>query len=253
MVLTTLILVQGMSTPPPDFTTPPGFSLIGDLKRLYQRLWLKTDGNSFDLEQAINYLLIAHASERRAFWPLPESFPLSLQLRKALPVIVEEYRAYTRSRAGEQSMPLLRDLDPDAGKSSNNGIEWRTRFLRLYHHEFAAARLAFPKTFAIIEQDPAIVSAFFSLTRGSHEGASLKWHRGAYRGVLRYHLPIVMPPEASAGRLVSGADGVPAYSALHLQVMHDFETDFEGDAHCAVGAAGGIPRHPALSLHRAPI
>ena len=220
---------------------PPGASLFGDLRRLYRRVHAPAAPNRLTLEAALNYLLTAHATERRTFWPLPDGFPLSRQLRASLPTIVAEYTAYVsrnRSGEGDRSLPLLRELDPDAGKSSNHGTEWRTRFLTLYHHEFAEARHDFPRTFAILDQDSTVVSVFFSLTRGSRDGSALQWHRGAFRGVLRYHLPIIVPMEAAAGELVSGSDGVPAHGAIHLEVLRDHEVEFEGDAQCAADEVG---------------
>jgi beta-hydroxylase len=67
---------------------------------------------------------------------------------------------------------------------------WKTFFFRIYGNEIAEARRLCPTTASMIDEAPDLTTVFFSiLDPGKHIPA----HRGPYKGVLRYHLGLLVP------------------------------------------------------------
>ena len=92
--------------------------------------------------------------------------------------------------------PGFEDLSPATGASLQNNT-WKTYFL--YAHGLKAHRNCrdCPETARLLAQVPGMETAFFSLLAS---GGRLPAHRGEYKGVLRYHLGLIVPePESSCG------------------------------------------------------
>ena len=70
------------------------------------------------------------------------------------------------------------------------GDRWRSYIFKIHGYFVREHMEACPRTALLIRQDPGISSAMFSILA---PGASLKAHRGPYKGVLRYHLALVVP------------------------------------------------------------
>lgn len=95
-----------------------------------------------------------------------------------------------------KDLPNFQEISPDqASLSKDDG--WKTYFF--YAYGFSAPKNCerCPETNRLLKQVPGMKTAFFSiLAPGKH----LPPHRGPYKGVLRYHLGLMIPqPELSCG------------------------------------------------------
>lgn len=101
-------------------------------------------------------------------------------------VIIEEYKAFIKKLAIEK-LPTLRDLSEDKIEGHD---DWRIIGLMAYGETNKKTIKRMPKTFEIISKIPDVITCFFSiLSPGKH----IKPHRGPYGGVIKCHLPIILP------------------------------------------------------------
>ena len=98
------------------------------------------------------------------------------------------------------AMPNFQDiLKPVA--AINQDTQWKTFWLAGIGMDCAANRERCPETARLIDRIPGLKTAFFSiLSPGKHIPA----HRGAYNGLLRYHLGLVVPQDKQACRIRIG-------------------------------------------------
>lgn len=99
--------------------------------------------------------------------------------------ILNEYQNYTKS----YNIPKFKDIDIENSSCDING-GWKTLFLKIYGVNTTITDM-FPLTFKLIEQCPCTL-AFFSVFEPN---TKLVRHRGVYKGVIRYHLPLIVPDE----------------------------------------------------------
>ena len=90
-------------------------------------------------------------------------------------------------------------MEEQAELSQHGGRFWRVYVLRAYGADHRANQARCPTLRRLLAADPSVTSAAFSILEG---GKHIPAHRGPFRGVLRYHLPLVIPPDAAgANRL----------------------------------------------------
>lgn len=101
--------------------------------------------------------------------------------------ILEEYNRFRSNH----TIPSFGDLDP----VQRNRGHWKTLWLRLYGVESCVANEYFPITMAAVKASglPAVSIMLSHLAPGQ----SLAAHRGPTRAVLRYHLGISIPKNAT--------------------------------------------------------
>jgi len=100
-----------------------------------------------------------------------------------------------------KDLPNFQDISPDQKKlSSDDG--WKTFFFYAYGFSAKGNCERCPETARLLKQVPGMKTAFFSiLAPGKH----LPPHRGPYKGVLRYHLGLMIPePASDCGIMVDG-------------------------------------------------
>lgn len=100
-------------------------------------------------------------------------------------------------------LPNFQDISVDqASISKDDG--WKTFFFLGYGFRSEANCRRCPRTAAVLDSIPGLVTGFFSiLSPGKH----IPPHRGPWRGVLRYHLALKVPEPASAsGIRVAGEE-----------------------------------------------
>lgn len=115
----------------------------------------------------------------------PENFPWTKQLEANWLSIRHELEAVM----SEQEIPGFQEVLPSQ-QSLTQGKQWQTFLLFGYGHKVEANCSACPETTRLIESIPGMKTAFFSiLAPGKHIPA----HRGFYKGVLRYHLGLIVP------------------------------------------------------------
>lgn len=107
-------------------------------------------------------------------------------------------RAECLALMGEMgTIPEFHDLMAEQEALSRYGGRfWRLFVLRVYGAEHRPNQARCPVLRGLLRAHPEVTSAAFSILEG---GKHIPAHRGPFRGILRYHLPLVIPP-GSAGR-----------------------------------------------------
>ena len=126
--------------------------------------------------------------ERQRYFPGHVAFEAEWQL----------IRAECVALMGEMgTIPEFHDLMAEqAVLSKHGGRFWRLYVLRAYGADHRANQVRCPALGRLLRAHPEVTSAAFSILEG---GKHIPAHRGPFRGILRYHLPLVIPPPV-AGR-----------------------------------------------------
>ena len=116
----------------------------------------------------------------------PAQFPWAKQLEDNWQAIREELEVVLTYR---EKLPNFQDISPDQ-KHLARDDKWKTFFFFAYGLEVPANAARCPRTFALLKAVPGAKTAFFSiLSPHMHIPA----HRGPYKGVVRYHLGLIVP------------------------------------------------------------
>lgn len=127
------------------------------------------------------------------FLPL-ESFPWVKHVEANWEVIAEELQAILTDR---EALPSFQEISKDQIAITDDD-RWKTFFLYGYGFTADLCVELCPKTAAIMREIPGMTTAMFSiLSPRKHILA----HRGPYKGVLRYHLGLVVPQNAEDCRI----------------------------------------------------
>lgn len=121
----------------------------------------------------------------------PAQFPWAAELEKNWHVIREELDHVLTRR---EDLPNFQDISPDQ-KHLAKEDKWKTFFFFAYGLEVPSNSARCPRTAKLLQDVPGAKTAFFSiLAPRSHIPA----HCGPYKGVVRYHLGLLVPkPETS--------------------------------------------------------
>lgn len=146
-----------------------------------------------------NILLWVVLPRRRFFEH--DDVPGSVLLEKNFNVILSELEPLMKDRS---RMPAFQEFEPGQSRLSPDE-KWKLFVLRLYGVDAAKNRAICPRTSDVIDAVPGLTTAMFSvLEPGTHIAA----HTGPYKGVVRYHLPLIVPrsPECriKIGGVVTG-------------------------------------------------
>lgn len=109
--------------------------------------------------------------------------PWSVELRKHWKDIRGEYEDYAR----EFVVPAYRDVTKE---SAGNIGGWKAIFLRVFNND-TKMMAHFPKTKKLLSKCPCTSAYFSMLEPGTH----IPKHKGVYKGVIRYHLGLVVPDD----------------------------------------------------------
>ncbi|MHB1469117.1 MAG: aspartyl/asparaginyl beta-hydroxylase domain-containing protein [Solirubrobacteraceae bacterium] len=128
-----------------------------------------------------------------------DDFSWIAHIERNADVIKEELEAVLRDR---EALPNFQDISKDQIAITDDD-RWKTYFLYGYGFEADVGLEACPRTAALMRQIPGMTTAMFSiLSPGKH----ILPHRGPYKGVLRYHLGLIVPREAESCRIRVGED-----------------------------------------------
>jgi ornithine lipid ester-linked acyl 2-hydroxylase len=131
-----------------------------------------------------------------AFFAL-ELFPWSKQLEERSEQIRAELE---RLLVDHAALPNFQEISRDQVEITDDD-RWKTLFLYGYGYKTQLASTLCPVTTELVEQVPGMVTAMFSiLSPHKHIPA----HRGPYKGVLRYHLGLVVPAQRESCRIRVG-------------------------------------------------
>lgn len=101
-----------------------------------------------------------------------------------------------------EEIPTFSDVSENQ-KYLAPAAQWQTFFLYLYGKPVKENCTRCPNTNRLLQSIPGMKTAMFSiLAPGTH----IREHYGVYKGVLRYHLGLIVPEPASACRIRVGPD-----------------------------------------------
>jgi beta-hydroxylase len=129
----------------------------------------------------------------------PADFPWVKPLEDNWRAIRAELASILEER---ERLPNFQDISKDQ-RSLTQDDRWKTFFLYGYGYKTEENCQRCPETTRLIESVPGMQTAFFSiLSPGKH----IPSHRGPYKGVLRYHLGLMVPEPPAACRIRVGED-----------------------------------------------
>ncbi len=132
------------------------------------------------------------------FFPL-ERFPWVAHVEDNWTVIREEAERLLEEQA---ELPNFQDISRDQVEITADD-RWKTFFLYGYGFEAKLGVQMCPRTAALMREIPGMTTAMISILSPRKH---ILDHRGPYKGVLRYHLGLVVPADARSCRIRVGED-----------------------------------------------
>ena len=95
------------------------------------------------------------------------------------------------------ALPTFHQVSPYQQRISK-GDDWKTAWLHGFGHDSQVAQSLCPRTTELLAEVPDVQTAFFSmLSPGTH----IPKHRGVYKGLINFHLALVVPKDADRCRM----------------------------------------------------
>jgi ornithine lipid ester-linked acyl 2-hydroxylase len=135
---------------------------------------------------------------RRTFFDLGQ-FPWIAELEAQTPAIRRELDQVLKRR---ELVPNFQDVSPDQAVLTE-GEDWKTLILHGYGRPVPENCALCPQTERALQGIPGMKSAMFSIL-APHK--HIPGHRGPYKGVLRYHLGLIVPQPLQASGIKVGDD-----------------------------------------------
>jgi ornithine lipid ester-linked acyl 2-hydroxylase len=132
------------------------------------------------------------------FFPL-ERFPWVQHIEQNWQTIREEAERLLENR---DDLANFQDISKDQIEITDDD-RWKTFFLFGYGFEAKLGVEMCPHTAALMREIPGMKTAMFSILSPRKH---ILDHRGPYKGVLRYHLGLIVPRDAEACRIRVGED-----------------------------------------------
>jgi beta-hydroxylase len=132
------------------------------------------------------------------FFPL-ERFPWVEHIEDNWQTIREEAQRLLEHR---EDLASFQDISKDQIEITDDD-RWKTFFLYGYGFEAKLGVEMCPRTAALMREIPGMKTAMFSILSPRKH---ILDHRGPYKGVLRYHLGLIVPREAESCRIRVGED-----------------------------------------------
>ena len=104
--------------------------------------------------------------------------------------------------ADRRRIPNFQDVSPDQARLTQ-GEDWKTYFLYVYGHRNEENCRRCPETVRLLRKIPGMKTAMFSILAPRKH---IPGHRGPYKGVLRYHLGLIVPKPKTLCKIKVGAD-----------------------------------------------
>lgn len=128
-----------------------------------------------------------------------ESFPWVARLESNWRIIRAELEALLTHR---EAIPNIQDISVDQHLLTEDD-HWKSFFFYAYGHKAEDNCARCPETARLLGSIPGMKTAMFSiLAPGKH----LPEHRGPYKGVLRYHLGLIIPEPHDCCRIRVGEE-----------------------------------------------
>jgi beta-hydroxylase len=116
----------------------------------------------------------------------PELFPFAADLEASWRTIRQEVEAVLSHRA---AIPPFQEVSPDQRRISQDE-SWRTFWLRGFGVVSSLGRAICPRTNELLDAIPDVETALFSILE---PGKHIPPHRGVYKGIINYHLGLIVP------------------------------------------------------------
>lgn len=126
-------------------------------------------------------------------------FPWIAEVEANWTTIRDELERVLEDREG---LPNFQDISKDQIEITDDD-RWKTLFLYGYGFEAKLGVELCPRTAALMREIPGMTTAMFSILSPRKH---ILDHRGPYKGVLRYHLGLIVPRDAQACRIRVGED-----------------------------------------------
>jgi ornithine lipid ester-linked acyl 2-hydroxylase len=130
------------------------------------------------------------------FFP-PERFPWVAHIEANWTTIRAELERVLEDR---EALPNFQDISKDQIEITDDD-RWKTFFLYGYGFEAKLGVQMCPRTAALMREIPGMTTAMFSILSPRKH---ILDHRGPYKGVLRYHLGLIVPRAKEACRIRVG-------------------------------------------------
>jgi beta-hydroxylase len=160
-----------------QWTTAAGERILAPIERFIGKRSLVGDATFFELER---FPWVAHIEEN---WE----------------VILGELQGVLADR---EALPNFQDISKDQIEITDDD-RWKTFFLYGYGFEAKLGVEMCPRSAALMREIPGMTTAMFSILSPRKH---ILDHRGPYKGVLRYHLGLIVPQDAAACRIRVGED-----------------------------------------------
>jgi len=173
-----------------------GPSFLSRIKK-YRRKKIKKYGKKliYGLERT---LAKASLVDNKPFAETTE-FSHLLEIEKNWEQILPEIKTILQQR---EAIPGFQDISPDQHKLAIDG-NWRTFFLYGFGTQFVKNAKQAPHTCKLIEKTENLQTAWFSILA---PGYHIPHHRGVTKGILRYHLGLIIPKDFEKCRIRVGEE-----------------------------------------------
>jgi aspartyl/asparaginyl beta-hydroxylase (cupin superfamily) len=128
-----------------------------------------------------------------------EQFPWVQRVEDNWEVIRDELLRVLEDR---EALPNFQDISKDQIEITDDD-NWKTYFLYGYGFQADLGVETCPRTAALMREIPGMTTAMFSILSPRKH---ILDHRGPYKGVLRYHLGLIVPEDAESCRIRVGDD-----------------------------------------------
>jgi ornithine lipid ester-linked acyl 2-hydroxylase len=128
-----------------------------------------------------------------------DRFPWIADIEASWTTIREELEKVLEDR---EALPNFQDISKDQIEITDDD-RWKTLFLYGYGFEAKLGVELCPRTAELMRAIPGMKTAMFSILSPRKH---ILDHRGPYKGVLRYHLGLIVPRDAPACRIRVGED-----------------------------------------------
>ncbi len=129
----------------------------------------------------------------------PESFPWVASVEAEWRCVRKELDSLLVHR---EEIPNFQDVSEDQ-KVLTEGEQWKTFWLYAYGETAEENCARCPETVRVLHQIPGMKSAMFSILAPRKH---IPEHRGMWKGVLRYHLGLIVPGPEGSSRIRVGQD-----------------------------------------------
>jgi aspartyl/asparaginyl beta-hydroxylase (cupin superfamily) len=160
-----------------ELTISAGERLLAPVERWIGRRSLVGDATFFELDR----------------------FPWVAEVERNWTTIRDELLAVLEDR---EALPNFQDISKDQIEITDDD-RWKTFFLYGYGFQAKLGVEMCPRTAALMRQIPGMTTAMFSILSPRKH---ILDHRGPYKGVLRYHLGLIVPRDKEACRIRVGDD-----------------------------------------------